>query len=96
MKVKVEYLGSIRVTLNKKEEIVEIPLKTTLEGLLGGLSSAYGKWFMEEVFEPKDKKVRDGLIVTVNGIAAGQTGGLRTVLREGDVVSILPFFAGGG
>ena len=96
MRVKVEYLGPIRVTLNKKEEIVEIPVKTTLQDLLNRLSSTYGKWFREEVFESKGKKIRDGLIVTVNGIAAGQTGGLKTILGEGDVVAILPFFAGGG
>lgn len=96
MKVKVEYLGSIRITLNKREEIVETPSKTTLEDLLSKLSRLHGNYFREEVFEPEEKRIREGLVVTVNGIAAGQTGGLRTVLKEGDVVSILPFFAGGG
>ncbi len=32
----------------------------------------------------------------VNGVAVGQLGGPGVKLKEGDIVTILPFFAGGG
>jgi molybdopterin converting factor small subunit len=96
MRVKVEYLGTVKAKLNKNGEEIEVPKQTTLWSLLNTISNKYGDWFRNEVFELKDKKIKEGLIVTINGIAAGQTGGLNTILRTEDVVAILPLFAGGG
>lgn len=96
MRVKVRYLGPIRVILNKKEEEVDVPLKTTLTDLLGRLSGLYGDLFREEAFESDGKTIKDGLVITVNGIAVNQLGGVRTRLNEGDAITLLPFFAGGG
>ena len=96
MKVKVQYLGPIRAMLNKREEEIEVTLKTTIYELLRKLSSVYGKAFEVEVFEDDRKNIRDGLIVTVNGKAIGQLNGVGTGLKVGDVVTLLPLFAGGG
>ena len=96
MKVKVEYLGTMMKTLNRKEEIIEVPMNTTLQELLCKLSNTHGKWFKEEILESDGEKIREGFIVTVNGIATGQTGGLQTILMDGDEIALLPFFAGGG
>ncbi|UCH01964.1 MAG: MoaD/ThiS family protein [Candidatus Bathyarchaeota archaeon] len=95
MKVKVRYLGPIRVMLNKKEEGLDVPQKTTLLGLLERLAKVYGESFVKEVYEPKGK-IREGIVVTINGTAVGQLGGLKRQLNEGDAITILPFFAGGG
>jgi len=40
--------------------------------------------------------IREGMVITINGIALGQLGGLSAQLRDGDEVMLLPFFAGGG
>ena len=96
MRVKVQYLGPVRVMLNKREEKVEVSLKTTIYELLRRLSNAYGKAFEREVFEDDGKNLRDGLIITVNGTAIGQLDGMRTRMKLGDVVALLPLFAGGG
>jgi len=96
LKIKVQYLGPVRVMLNKREEEVEISLKTTVYELLRKLSNAYGKAFEEEVFEDDRKNIRDGLVVTVNGKAIGQIDGVQTELKAGDVITMLPLFAGGG
>ena len=95
MKVKIRYLGPVRMILNKKEEEVEVPIKATLADLMSKLVGLYGDSFKEEVFEP-DGKIRDGLVVTINGIAVGQLGGTKMRLNEGDAITLLPFFAGGG
>ena len=96
MKVKVRYLGPIRAMLNKREEEVEVSLKTTIHELLRKLSDTHGKTFEREVFEDDGENVRDELIVTVNGKAIGQLNGMRTGLKLGDAVALLPLFAGGG
>ena len=96
MRVKVQYLGPIRALLSKKEEEVEVSLKTTIYELLKKLSNTYGTAFEREIFEDDRKNVRDELIVTVNGKAIGQLEGIRTNLKFGDVVTLLPLFAGGG
>ena len=64
--------------------------------LLRCLGESYGEWFGNEVLEDHGKRLREGVLVTVNGIASGQIGGLDAKLKEGDIVTILPFFAGGG
>lgn len=96
MKVKVRYLGPVRVLLNKKEEEIDVPVRITLVELLNKLSSLYGNLFREEIFESGNKRIREGLVVTVNGIAIAQLSGIGTELKEGDAVTLLPFFAGGG
>lgn len=94
--IKVQYLGPVRVIVNKREEEVDLSMKATIYELLKKLSNTYGKTFEREVFEDDGKNFRDGLIVTVNGIAAGQLNGSGTGLKLGDVVALLPLFAGGG
>jgi molybdopterin converting factor small subunit len=96
MKVRVYYLGPVRVRLNKREEDIDITAKTSILDLLKGLSDVYGDWFRKEVLDDEGKNVREGTVITVNGIASGQLGGLTAQLKDGDEVMLLPFFAGGG
>ena len=96
MRVHVHYLGPVRVRLNKKEEDVDVAEKASLLDLLKGLSSTYGDWFRKEILKDDEKGVAEGMVITVNGIAMGQLGGLAARLKDGDEVMLLPFFAGGG
>jgi MoaD family protein len=96
MKVKLQYLGPIRVILKKREEQIEITLKTTVLNLLRKLANAYGTAFHQEVFEDDGEQLRESLIVTINGKAIGQLNGTNTRLKSGDIVTLLPLFAGGG
>ncbi len=95
MRVRVQYLGPVRVIVNKRDEEVDLSLNATIYELLRKLSNMYGKEFEREVFEEGARNVRDGLIVTLNGIPA-QLDGLGTKLKLGDVVTLLPLFIGGG
>ena len=96
MRLTVQYLGPIRVRLNKKEEEIEVDKGLSLLALLRSLGNSYGEWFRKEVLEDDERRLPEGMVVTVNGIAIGQLGGLDAKLKEGDIVTILPFFAGGG
>jgi len=96
MRVHVHYLGPVRVRLGKKEEDVDPSGNATVLGLLRILSESYGDWFRKEVLDDEEMNVREGMVITINGIALGQLGGLSAQLRDGDEVMLLPFFAGGG
>ena len=96
MFVKVKYFGHLGVALEKKEEDVEVSSEATISELLGRLADTYGESFKEEVYEPRHKKVKEGFIATVNGIALGQLDGIRTKLKDGDYVTLFPLLAGGG
>lgn len=95
MKVKVEYLGFIKNMLNKRVEEFEISKETSLQDLLGKLSNLYGTSFKKEVFEPGQKDVKMGFVVTVNGVLMGQLDGVETRLRHGDHVILMSLMSGG-
>jgi molybdopterin converting factor small subunit len=96
MRLTVQYLGPIRVRLNKKEEEIDVEQGLSLVSLLRRLADVYGDWFRREVLEDDGRCLQQGMVVTVNGVALGQLGGPEVKLKEGDIVTILPFFAGGG
>ena len=95
VRVKMEYLGFIKNLLNKRVEEFELSDGTTLQELLGKLSDYYGASFKKEVFEPGQKDVKTGFVVTVNGVLMGQLGGVDTRLRSGDHVILMSLMSGG-
>lgn len=95
MKVKVEYLGFIKNMLNKRVEKFELSKETSLKDLLGKLSNLYGTSFKKEVFEPGQKDVKTGFVVTVNGVLMGQLDGVETTLKDGDHVILMSLMSGG-
>lgn len=95
MRVQVRYLGPVRVMLKTRDETVALSQHASLLDLLQTLAARYGPAFREEVLDAHDG-LQESLLVTVNGTAIGQLNGLATRLRDEDVVTLLPFFAGGG
>lgn len=95
MKVKVEYLGFIKNLLNKRVEELELSEGASLQELLSDLSNLYGTPFKKEIFEPGQKDVKTGFVVTVNGVLIGQLDGVETTLRNGDQVILMSLMSGG-
>ncbi len=95
MKVKVEYLGFIKNLLNKRVEEFELAEGTALQELLSKLSNLYGAPFQKEVYEPGQRDVKTGFVVTVNGVLMGQLGGVETRLKNGDHVILMSLMSGG-
>ncbi|MEM3041349.1 MAG: MoaD/ThiS family protein [Nitrososphaerota archaeon] len=96
MRLTVQYVGSIQVRLGKKEEEIDIEHGISVLTLLRRLADTYGEWFKQEVLEDDGNRLQQGIVVTVNGVAVGQLGGPEARLKDGDIVTILPLFAGGG
>jgi len=96
MKIKVQYLGPITLIVRKREEELEIASRASVRELLSMLSSQYGKAFESEVLQDDGENIRTGMAVTVNGKVIGQLDGMRTRLKMGDTIALLPLFLGGG
>jgi molybdopterin converting factor small subunit len=95
MRIKVEYLGFIKNMVSKRFQELVLKEGTTLDELLRKLSDLYGTAFTKNVFEPGQKDVKYGFVVTVNGVLVGQLQGIDTKLSEGDHVILMSLMSGG-
>jgi MoaD family protein len=96
LKVKVEYLGHVKNILgSEREEQVEIEEDSSVADLLVRLSEKYGEAFQKAVYETKSKDVKPNYIITVNGYLLNQLNGVKTKLKNGDHIALLPIVSGG-
>ena len=95
MKIKLEYLGFIKNLLKKRTEEIEMSDNSSLRELLRELTKLHGSSFKKEVFDPKEKEVKQGFVVTLNGVLIGQLQGLETKLRDEDHVILMSLMSGG-
>ena len=93
-KVTVRFFTTLREITDKKEEQIEFSRATTVGSLLKHLSKKYGSEFNDYVYDELGD-VRGHLHFLVNGQSVTSLRGLRTRLKEGDHVAILPPVGGG-
>lgn len=94
IKVKVKFFTTLREIVGKKEEQVELSGSISLDSLLKQLSKKHGKEFEDYVYDEL-KNVRGHLQFLINGNSTSAMQGLKTKLKEGDQVAILPPVGGG-
>jgi molybdopterin synthase sulfur carrier subunit len=96
LKVKVEFLGHVRSVIgSEREEEVEIGEDSSIADLLMMLSEKYGEPFKKAVYEKSGADVKSNYIITVNGYLLNQLNGVKTKLKNGDQVILLPIVSGG-
>jgi len=96
LRVKVEYLGHIKNIIgSQREEEIELKEEASVADLLNTLSQRYGEPFQKAVYEPKETDVKSNYIITVNGYLLNQLKGIKTKLKHGDHVTLLPIVSGG-
>lgn len=95
MKITIEYLGFIRNMLNKRTEELELHEGARLKELLSKLSERYGTDFKKQVYEPGQRDVKYGFVVTVNGVLMDQLRGVETQLKSADHVILMSLMSGG-
>ena len=96
LKVKVEYLGHVKNIIGSwREEEVEIRDEASIADLLIVLSEKYGEPFKKAVYEKSGSDVKPNYIITVNGYLLNQLSGIKTKLKQGDHVTLLPIVSGG-
>lgn len=94
--VKIQYMGQIRAIVGRRDEIIDNTQNSTVLAILQQLAKKYGSEFEAEVLDDSKQGLREGILITVNGIATGQLDGLTTLLKTHDSLTILPLFTGGG
>lgn len=96
LKVKVEYLGHVRNVIGSgRMEEIEISDEATVADLLTVLSEKYGEPFKKAIYQSGSADVKPNYIITVNGYLLNQLDGVKTKLRNGDRVALLPIVSGG-
>lgn len=96
MKVKVAYLGHIKNILGiEREEEIEIREGASVADLLIELSNEYGEPFKKAVYEKAGTDVKPNFMATVNGYLLNQLEGVKTKLKQGDNIIIMPVVSGG-
>jgi molybdopterin converting factor small subunit len=96
LKVTVDYLGSIKQTLELKQpEQMHLKDDASLVDLLSMLAEKHGDAFKKSVYEPPDTDLKPYYILSLNGVMLNQLKGLETPLKDGDHVTFLPVVTGG-
>jgi len=97
LRVSVRFFTNLRELVGKKGEAVEFSdsEKVTLDKLLHLLSCEHGKRFVDYVYDAKTGRGKKFLQFLINGKSSASLSGFQTVLKDGDVVAILPPVGGG-
>ena len=93
MRIKARFFTRIRELTDKREDEVETGEGFTLRELLRLLEERYGEEFRSYIKERAG--TQGGIQFLINGRNASFLKGLGTVLKEGDVVALLPPSSGG-
>ena len=94
--VKIQYMGQIRAIVGRRDETIDNAQETSVLVILHQLAKKYGLEFEAEVLNDAKQGLREGILITVNGIATGQLDGVATKADTHDTLTILPLFTGGG
>ena len=94
MKLRVQYMGQLRTAAGRSEEEIELPESTSLTTLLSKLASRLGDGAAPHLVTAAGH-AQGGLLIVVNGSAIAAPHAAATLLRPGDIVTLLPPIAGG-
>ena len=94
MEVDVKLYTMLREIAGKKTENVALPPKSTVRDLVDLLVERYGEKFARYIYN-SEKQVRSYHSYMLNGVNINNLDGFDTMLKNGDILSILPP-AGGG
>jgi MoaD family protein len=96
VKVKVEYLGRIKNTIDVGSEIeIEVGENASIVDLLTILSGKYGEAFRRAVYETTSTGLEPKCVITINGYLLRDLNGMKTNLRDRDRVVLVPIVSGG-
>ena len=95
LKIKVRYFTTLRELARTTEEEIEMENGTTLVDLLEKIVLKYGEAAFNYLYDRKNGAVDPSLQFLVNGVSIRNLQGIRTELKDGNVVAIVPPIGGG-
>jgi len=93
--VTVKLIGFLRTFAGKKEVAVKIKASTAVEVLLKQLVTQLGAEFGRGLLDPEHNDPRPRALILVNGREISALQGLRTMVKPGDSIVIVPVSHGG-
>jgi MoaD family protein len=94
VKVKIKFFTTLREITGKKEDMVDLIESTNVSDLLRFLSIKYGEQFAKYMYDEKTG-VHNYLQILVNGNSITTLRELKTQLKDGDTLAIIPPVGGG-
>jgi len=95
MKITVKVFTALRELVGKGEITIEANTPNpTVHTILSQLNTQYGKEFTEHVYD-ENGDIRGFLQFLINGKSITTPKGLKTRLKDGDTIAILPPVGGG-
>ena len=92
----VDYLGHIKNLLRVgQSEDVQIKEGALVSDLLLFLAEKHGAIFRDAIYEPNGLDLKANFILSVNGLLLNQLNGIKTQLKDGDRVALMPIVSGG-
>jgi len=97
LQVSVRFFTTLREVTGEREETIEFTEASTvtLEDVLQKLAKKHGKDFTEYVYDRRTNEPKGYLQFLINGKSITPAKGLKTKLRDGDVLAIIPPVGGG-
>ncbi len=92
MRVKISYLSILSDVTNSREEELDVPDDTTVEGLLTILLKKYGEKL--KPFLESDSEMGQGIIITLNNELLTLSDHKRTIPKDSELIIGLPPFGG--
>ncbi|MEJ2241965.1 MAG: MoaD family protein [Candidatus Bathyarchaeota archaeon] len=94
MNIEIKFFTSLREITRKKMISLQLNDVISVDELISLLIKKYGKDFKEYVYTDQGK-VQDFLSFLINGQNINNLEGFSTLLKDGDVIAILPPVGGG-
>jgi molybdopterin synthase sulfur carrier subunit len=94
MNIKIKFFTSLREITGKKTISLQLKNMISVEELISLLVKRYGKKFKEYVYTNQGN-IQDFLSFLINGKNINNLQSFSTLLKDGDVVAILPPVGGG-
>lgn len=95
MKVKVRYFTTLRELAGAGEEELEMKAGSILADLIEEVVLNYGEEAFNYLHVRTTGKIDPSIQFLINGVSAQSLHGLKTELKEGDIVAIIPPVGGG-
>ena len=95
IRIVIKFVGTLRTILNMKEVTEFCEKDASIKLVLKKLVIKYGKKFEEEIMDLGTERIEPFLIIMVNGQNAIRLDGLKTKLKDGDIIVIMPPITGG-
>ncbi len=94
MRVKIRFFTTLREITGKREDTADLADGMTVGDLLSFLSTRYGRELADYLYE-ENTRLHNYLQILVNGNSITALQDLKTELKDGDTLAIVPPVAGG-